>query len=175
MTVLSCLYQFIQSYQTLTVGAIGFTGVIITLITNAKISRNQHERSITHERASLRTALLAELELARKSFSDSSTPRDINHEEAAFFPDSHPQLVYRSLIAKIGLLSPAEISSVIEAYTLINELPTRLRLLSFGHDPSFNIPGYIYISEKHTQTAVGTYRSFLPKIEQALEALKSNT
>lgn len=170
--MLSYIYQLVQSLQTIIVGVIGFSGVIITLITNARMSRKQHERTISHERKSLRIALYAELELAKTTFISSSVTSDNGNEDAAFFPNEYPQPVYRSHITKIGLLSPVEISAIIEAYTLINELPIRLSLLSFGHDPSFDHPGYIYISAAHAETAMDMYRSFLPKIEHALETLK---
>jgi hypothetical protein len=120
----------------------------------------------------LKTALRAELELIRKSFSDKTVSPECDNEDSdAFFPDETYTKVYQNFIGKLGLLSAEEVSAVIEAYTLVDEVPTRLRLLSSGHDPSYDKPGYIFIKAPHGKTASGIYGSFLPSIEKALQKL----
>lgn len=175
------LYQLATDFQTFIVGLIGFSGVIFTLYTNARLSRKQHERNISHEKETLKAALHAELGLARRTFSRIGTPIDERNERdkidegsGAFFPEYYSQSVYQSLISKIGLLPLPAISQVIDAYSLIGELPTRLRLLSSDHDESFERPGYIYIPAEYVDTATSIYRNFLPRIEQALEALQNS-
>src|ERR1700722_373942 len=59
-----------KEYQTLIVGALGFIGVILTLLTNAALDRRQHTRQIEHERTALKAALSAELCIIRDSFDD---------------------------------------------------------------------------------------------------------
>jgi hypothetical protein len=39
--MLDCLYQLAKDFQTLLVGVIGFSGVIITLQKNSRLSREQ--------------------------------------------------------------------------------------------------------------------------------------
>ncbi|MCA8863944.1 MULTISPECIES: hypothetical protein [unclassified Halomonas] len=171
----NCLYQLAQDFQTLIVGFLGFSGVIFTLYMNARLSRKQYDRNITHEAKTIRTALHAELELARRAFVGIGTPSgDSNEDQGAFFPEHYSQSIYQSLISKIGLLSLTEISAVTEAHALISELPIRLNLLSSGHHESFERPGYIYISGEHAETAMSIYRNFLPKIELAVEALQQS-
>lgn len=171
----NCLYQLAQDFQTLIVGALGFLGVIGTLWMNAYLSRKQHERIISHERKTLRIALHAELELARRAFFGISTPSDdSNEDQGVFFPEYYSQAIYQSLISKIGILSLNEVSAVTEAHALIGELPIRLHLLSSGHHESFERPGYIYISTEHAETAMSIYRNFLPKIEHALKTLQQS-
>jgi hypothetical protein len=173
LTMLDCLYQFVKDFQTIIVGLLGFSGVIYTLRMNAQLSQKQHERSVKHDREVLRTALRAELELIRKSFSDKASSIEENNEESdAFYPSESHTSIYQNFVGKLGLLSAEEVSSVIEAYTLIFEAPTRLRLLSSGHDPSYDKPGYIFIKAKHCKTATGIYKSFLPSIEAALQKLR---
>lgn len=52
----------IQSYQTIFVGLLGFAGVIITMLANAAMHRNQLNRKLLHEANSLRTAIKSELD-----------------------------------------------------------------------------------------------------------------
>jgi hypothetical protein len=167
LTMVDCLYQLVKDFQTLLVGVIGFSGVIVTLLMNSRLSRKQHDREV------LKTALCAELELNRKSFSDkASTPEDDQEESGAFYPIEMKTSIYQAFIEKLGLLSTEEVSAVINAYTLIDEAPVRLGLLSSGHDPSYDKPGYIFIKASHSKTAAGIYKSFLPSIETALEKLR---
>ena len=60
----------IKEYQTLVVGALGFTGVILTLIMNARLNREQHTRQIEHERTGLKAALSTELSIISDTFRD---------------------------------------------------------------------------------------------------------
>ncbi len=166
-------YEIFKNFQTLIVGILGFSGVMFTLYTNARIGREQVKNSIAHERGTLKTALSAELGLILAYFYELAKTSDANGEKtSAFYPEEISQLVYRSFITKIGLLSSEQAAAVIKAYSLINELTIRLKLLSAGHDPSFNKQGYIFISEEHEETALSIYRNFIPIIEQAIEALK---
>lgn len=163
---------FFKCYQTFIVGVLGFSGVIITLYMNSKISRDQHKRQIKHERDSVRTAIYSELVIIRKIFQDMCEMVEVSGGvESAFFPNNISNIVYTNFINKIGLLSKNEIESIIEAYSLISDVPLRLNFLSEDHDPSFDKPGYIYISEKYSKSAIGVYKSFLPKIEKALKEL----
>lgn len=173
--MLDSFYQHAKDFQALIVGTLGFWGVIYTLRTNSRLSRDQHERSVKHEREVLKTALRAELELIRKSFLNNSISLESDRKNIdAFFPDKSHTKIYQNFIGKLGLLSVEEVSSIIEAYTLADEVPTRLRLLSSGHDPSYDKPGYIFIKAAYSEAATGIYKSFLPSIEKALQKLGSN-
>ena len=179
-TMTDCIYQFLEHFQTLIVGVIGFSGVVLTLLVNAWLLRRQHAQAIKHEMSTLRTALIAELELIEKSFREKAIPAEDAEDDDdegpsdAFHPGSIPQPIYENFVGKIGLLSKEEVSAVIEAYTLVNEAPSRLQLLSSMHDPSSDQPGYIFISAEHEKTASGIYASFLPTIGEAVAALKSH-
>ncbi len=173
--MLDCIYQIAKDFQTLIVGVLGFTGVIYTLRDNSRLSREQHERNITHEREIMKTALRAELQLIQKAFTDNSKESHDNSEECdAFFPEKSYVDAYQAFVGKLGLLSLEQASAVIEAYTLAEEVPIRLRLLSSGHDQSFEKPGYIFIKAAHCKIAVGIYKALLPAIEEALHKLESN-
>ena len=61
---------FVRQYHTLIVSALGFMGVMATLVMNAYLSRRQHLRKIEHDRKVLRLALRAELKMLRASCRD---------------------------------------------------------------------------------------------------------
>ncbi|MGF1621430.1 MAG: hypothetical protein ACFCUR_12545 [Rhodomicrobiaceae bacterium] len=65
-------YEFAKDFQSVGVGVgvAGFTGVIITLVVNAWLTRKQHERNVNHEHALVSRALLAELHRNRETFVD---------------------------------------------------------------------------------------------------------
>jgi len=164
--------MYFEKYQTFIVGILGFGGVIFTIYMNARLSRVQHERQVAHDREALRTAISSELGLIRKILSGRCEQVDGNDEvSSAFYPEHISTEVYDHIMGNIGLLSQREIEAVIEAYALVNDLPIRLQLLSTDHDSSFDRPGYIYIDAKHAKTAIGIHKSFLPKIEQAIQTL----
>jgi len=170
--MLDCIYQLANDFQTLIVGVLGFWGVIYTLQRNSRLSWEQHERSVKHERKVVKTALYAELELIRKSFFEKSATLEGDREDSdAFFPEESNTKVYQHFLGKLGLLSVEEAAVVIEAYTLVDEVPMRLRLLSSGHDSSYDKPGYIFIKAPHCRTAAGIYKNFLPSIEKALQKI----
>jgi hypothetical protein len=52
--------EFIETYQTLIVGFVGFGGVIIAMLGNARLQRKQDERRERREARALRTALIEE-------------------------------------------------------------------------------------------------------------------
>ena len=167
-------FFFFQKYQTFVVGILGFGGVMLTIFMNARLSRQQYDRQINHEREALRTALHSELEFIRKIFEGRCK---VNQEKeglqsAFFLPENISTQVYSQLINKIGLLSPREIEAVMEAYALVSDLPVRLKLLSTSHDSSFDKPGYIFVASEHAKTAIEMHKSFLPKIELAIKALR---
>lgn len=166
--------MFFETYQTFIVGIIGFGGVMFTIYMNAHLSREQHERNIKHDRESLRIAISSELKLILKMLNHRCEMVDENEEiGSAFYPDHVSTQVYIQFINKLGLLSGKEIEAVMEAYALINDLPIRLQLLTTEHDPSYDRPGYIFIEAEHANTAIGIHKSFMPKIELALNTLNN--
>jgi len=172
--MLDCIYTFVKDFQTLIVGVIGFTGVILTIKKNAAIANEQQAQNINHERATLRNALISELELIRDTFIKNSEVPEGDEQEDAFYPMESHTKVYQSFINKLGLLTNKEASSVITAYTLVDELPIRLNLLSPYEDRSFGRYGYIYIEAQYAEAARGIYASFATKLEDAINHLKRN-
>ena len=97
---------------------------------------------------------------------------DDEGESDAWYPTTTETMVYRSFIHKLGLLSSDQVAAVIKAYTLIEEMPKRIGLLSSERNSSCDKPGYIYVEVPHTKTVAGIYKRFLPSINDAIDKLK---
>jgi hypothetical protein len=165
------MWCFVRQFQTLIVGAFGFIGVMATLAFNAWLARRQHDRTVSHERTSVRVALRAELEAIAESYRDRITmlgEPEQRHSGATLTLDTMTA-VYRSAISRLGLLSAAEIRLVLKAYLLVEQLPDRIKLLA---DSTFvTDPGYVYIPVLNFATAAQMHRNYLGDIELAIAAL----
>ena len=131
--MIDCIVDIFERYQTFIVGLIGFFGVMYTISTNAKLSRNQHQREINHEKLATRTALIEELTILCKNYNDRIemlTPD--NCEGSVLIPVNVPNDAYLQLISKIGLLTPKEIKLVMAAYLLASELPINSTLSDYN-------------------------------------------
>ena len=166
--MLNCLLYLFERFQTFFVGLIGFAGVIYTIAMNAKLTRQQHERQLIQEQTALRTALIAELRVIRKSYEDRiKSLREKDGGQYALIPEYMSKQVYDRLIDRIGLLTPLEVSSVMDAYLIAAELPSRLKLLSKETLGSQEYSGYIKIDEDSAEVAAKMHDSFLEKINTA--------
>lgn len=162
----------LQTYQILITGLLGFTGVIITMLWNAKAQRDQFERNIKHETNSLRAAIKSELkankqayELRIKQFNETSEYSD------ALVPSKLINAIYRELVNKIGLLTDEEIEAIIEVYALMAELPYSMRIL-VGTD---NVGGFnnefIRVTKDKQDLVKKMHEKDLPAINKAMSTI----
>ena len=160
-----------KTFQTLIVGTIGFVGVVYTIYKNGQIARKQTEALRSHARDALRTAIYCELETIKDMFE--IRVKDLRADPSSFIilPESVPINVYTSLRSKIGLLTTEEITPIIKAYLLIEELPLRLKVLSAQSDQGALYEGYIYIGSEHVKNAEKIHENFLKCINEALSLL----
>ncbi|MGD2118239.1 MAG: hypothetical protein PVG66_07765 [Chromatiales bacterium] len=162
----------LQTYQTLIVGALGFIGVIITMLANAKMQRQQYERKILHEANSLRIALKTELNGNRRSFEG----RIKQFEEPVEFGNALIQnrsndKIYNELLSSIGLLTEYEVEQVTQAYDFLAEIPYRIRVIvSTGEIGGFN-DDFISIPKSHQKTVKKIHEVAVPIISKAIEAI----
>jgi hypothetical protein len=162
----------LKEYQTLIVGALGFTGVILTLRTNARLNREQHTRQIEHERTALKAALSAELSIIRDTFRDRiETIGDPPTTTVMWVPLDTMTDVYSHVIDKLGLLSRDQVNLVMHAYLLIRAVPDRLRLME-GVPEIQSVAGYIKISSEHVSDVRRMHENFLGDIDKAISALR---
>jgi hypothetical protein len=169
------MVDLFAKYQTFFVGVLGFTGVIITMVVNAKTQRDLQSNQRQHYAQSARTALLAELkanaEMYESRIKDFSASDGVHH---TIVPSKVVNRVYQTLLPNIGVLSVEEVELVNRAYLLLEELPYRLRIL-VGTD---NVGGlnheFVRIDADRQQVAAGIHEAILPSVRNALSALARN-
>ena len=123
---------------------VGFLGVVLTLLVNAWLSRNQQERSVQHERSVLRVALQSELCRVRELINQrikTLTAKPTNLTDGStrsiifsFVNSENLSVVYESQLHKIGLLTQAEANSVVRSYAFLKELRTTAENLMSIYD-----------------------------------------
>ncbi len=118
-------FDLLRQFQTLVVGIVGFRGVIITLLVNARLSRLQHVRQVEHERTVVRTAPKAELQAVAQSYRGRIERLEDTHSHqrggALLSLDSMTD-VYESMIGHLGLLSESQVQAVLNAYLLVERV-----------------------------------------------------
>ena len=108
--MLNSILQIFETYQTFVTGLLGFSGVIIAMVVNARTQRKLQLQRIEHDKRSLRVALKSELQVNSKSFeqriNDFNEP---GNEGDALIPNKTTDGVYRTLLDQIGLLTEEEV------------------------------------------------------------------
>lgn len=163
---------WLNNYQTLIVGAIGFAGVITTLLVNAKISRDRRRDELEHERATLRAALIEELKINGDSLRENlasleGLPPD--GEKGAFIPTDPMDDAYRSFVPRIGLLTESEVHRVMNAYLYLRTYAARLFLIGV---PPHTGPRHVQVPLENFERLKAEMEAAIPIIEQARDALE---
>jgi hypothetical protein len=173
---LQSVYQFVQNFQGMIVGLIGFTGVIVTLLVNARIARIQHDRQISHQATVVRNLIRVDLRKMRDIFKD-RIQRMGDPGTGFYFPINPMTGLYEKLGERMGLLSEGELLPVLETYALLEELPQRAKFLEVRAPPDapteMQKEGQIYIPAKAAPVLAKMHENFLVKIESALAVLKA--
>lgn len=165
----------LESYQTFFTGLLGFTGVIITMLANAKMQRDQYERKVKHETNSLRAAIKSELNANKKAYElrIEQFGEDSDHNQA-LVPSKLIDNVYEELLNQIGLLTEEEIEKIIEVYLLMAELPYRLRIL-VGTDSVGGINNeFIRVNESQQTIVANIHESILPVIIHTISTIEKH-
>jgi len=164
-----CIFE---KYQTFFTGLLGFTGVVITMVVNARLQRSAQSRKLAHEARTLRVALRAELDANRKAFEGRIQQLDERSDFShALVPNQPINQIYTSHLDKLGLLSDDEIEKVIKAYLLVSDLFFRMRIL-VGTDNVIGINNEIIrLDQERRSIASGMHKSFLPDIKKAIKAI----
>jgi len=171
MCPLAWLMWFMKEYQTLFVGALGFTGVIVTLLTNARLQRSQHTRQVNHERTALKAALSSELSIIRDSYVDRIGMITESQTQSLLVPVDTMTEVYSQSIGKLGLLSRDQVNLVLRAYLLVRAMPARLRFFRGQEPQPSDEIGYLRIGNKNVGHVRQMHENFLVDINAAIAAL----
>ena len=169
------ILELLERFQTSLVGVLGFTGVILTMIVNAKTQRDLQSAQRQHEVRSLRTALLVELKTNAQMYdtriSDLSQADGTHH---ALIPSKVTNNIYQSSLPHVGLLSAHEVESVLRAYLLLEEMPYRLRLLVGTNNVGGYNDEFIRIDANQQHRAKQIHEALLPRLREAVAALEGN-
>ena len=165
----------LQTYQTLIVGRLGFSGVIITMLANAKLQRRRYDRKLQYEANSLRAAIKSELSANRQAFEQRFAQfNEPTEYEDALIQNKSNEKIYSELLSNIGLLTEQEIEKVIEAYALLAEIPYRVRIL-VGTD---GVGGYkdefIRVPKGHQEIVAEMHKMTIPVLSQAIDVIDAH-
>lgn len=163
----------LKEYQTLIVGVVGFAGVIVTLIVNARLARQHHSREIDHEAKVLRVAVRAELEAIRDAFEERiRTLKNPEGWPSIMVPLDTMTDVYGSLIDKLGLLSEPEIRAVMRAYLAVRQMPERLKLLARSAvTPEEREAGFATVDSRYFAALKQMHENYLREVRNALSVI----
>lgn len=168
------MIDFLERFQALVVGALGFVGIIVTIATSAWLTRRQYSLQIKHEGDMLRVALRAELEIIRDAFIDRINMIDnaVPGNISMLIPLETMTDTYSRLLEKIGLLSQDEVRAAMKAYLLVKQLPERLRLLQreLGTEDERERP-FAKIDSEFFNAISQMHKNYLEDIEAALSEL----
>lgn len=167
------MYSAIKDFQWLLVGAVGFVGVIVTLLVNAGLARRQHTRQVEHDATVLRLALRAELETIRHILRDwLDTFNDPDGGKGFFTPLESVTDVYERTLEQLGLPKEHEIRAVMYAYLPIRQLPEVLKLLEQSYlSPSERAHGGAYKEGSYGQGLKRLHESALEGVEKTLSVI----
>jgi hypothetical protein len=119
----------IQPWQTIIGAIVGFSGVCLTIFFTWEASRLADFRRFKTEATSLRKGLYVELSLIDHSVTDTIEAIRLKPEEPFPIARIERNLLYRSNLDKLTLLTPDEVASVYEAYDAVSFIDANNRLL----------------------------------------------
>ena len=163
------LEEFQTGVATLIVGMLGFAGVIITLVVNARITRRDAREARRHERETLARALLAELSSHRQSVKKNVEDMEKTNMGTGQFlvPAIIETPVFDANVSHLGRLSAAQVGLVLDAYLVLKEYNRSLVLVSTPENS-----GHYRAVEAQCAPQVGLMlQSLLPHLDAAIAAL----
>jgi hypothetical protein len=163
---------WLHTYQTLIVGGLGFAGVIVTLLVNARQTRKLRREERQHECQTLRVALLEELKINKKAFV--SNREDIQNKAPApgggyAMPLDPIDDAYREFIHRIGLLSQAEVGKVMNAYLTLRTYHTALLFMGTPLAPNSR---HIRVPVEYSQGLAALLDGLIGPIDEAVGTME---
>jgi len=168
---------WLQQFQGTVIGLVGFAGVIATLFMNDLIARRQHAAAVMHERHSLRTALIEELQVLRSMY-DGNARTCLKAQEK--IPNPPPRAafdvpvydmtdIYDRSTPRLGILSSPELGKVMRAYMMHRQV--RHRIVNLLADPQTITASSVKVPATRTPLLKATCESLLPELDDAIALL----
>ena len=169
------VYDVLKDFQGGLVGILGFGGVMITLLYNARTARAVRQQVIVHERTTLRVALSVELKMIANSL------KGIQESLVGPAPDPEPGTpagaretapllpfeIYSANLGKLGLLDPYQVDAVILAYSTLKSLQAGLKPNEIGPNR-----GFYLVQREWIDPIYRVHGYALKLIADAIESLK---
>ncbi|ENS5608791.1 hypothetical protein ACE1RU_003731 [Vibrio mimicus] len=156
-------------YQTLVAGLVGFLGVIISILANGYLARKQERAQRFHEKDTILAALRAELKVNLATIKMRSEQLSIpspSHRNQGYLPILVFNDVYKSSLHKIGVLEDKQAEQVIKMYLLLEELPTKMQLLSGTELVSSSF--VLFSTIEHRQHAAAEHKVLVDMLKSTL-------
>ena len=168
--------------------AVGFFGVILTLVCNAYLSRRAQKNQWRHERTrlkdtqkrdrvALRVILLAELRVSREHtrrtlliYEKAKAPPDGKPTRGAVVPISNTDEIFRISISRIGVLSVPEVERIVEVYAKLRARHAVLRTL---HSSAPRNDEFVIVLSENLDSEIRTTADLLGFVDSAIETLKT--
>lgn len=163
-------YEIMKDFQgaiaAVFTGAVGFSGVILTLNRNAKIARDARAETIAHTERTVRTALLEELRAYHRIWLHFLNTLD-KMDGYIILPAPFGHDVYNALMKDIGVLNADQVGAVIDAHMSVDAYMSTLQLLA--HD--FKGFRAIHPSSGNILSAKYNAESLLKELTEAIDSL----
>jgi len=130
------LFEFASEFQTAIVGIIGFGGVILTQVLNARYARQREEAALKSKRDAVTAAILTELKVFRDVIAtNADSPRP---EEGIFTHMPRPKrTVSTELMNELGLVHTNSLEDVLLGLLTIDEIGRSLIFLADESNEDF--------------------------------------
>jgi hypothetical protein len=158
--------ELIERFQTAIVGVVGFAGVIITLLANARIAERTRKRERKDRAAVVATLIQAEMRLLLGAV---LLGADVPPPEKSDFV-KFPVLKTRfsdSALNELGVLTPELCSKVIMAISTIHNIMAKTRLLGAQADDE-----YISVPAENCEMVSRIYSTHIEQLTEAVIALE---
>ena len=166
--VISDFLDCIVRFQTLIAGVLVFLGVFFTLAFNAWLARNERRESLKLERQAIRTALIEELKIVKMSLVDGIEKIEQQKDSTgAMIPNGTMSDIYKTLLPRIGLLTPIQVEKVLFAYMSAIQFRENLTLPQGATSQEH----HIYLPHTAFDAFVNGLRNLTPHIDEAILSL----
>ena len=166
-----------ERFQTALVGVLGFAGVILTLLHNARETKRQGERALRNEQASVFSALHAELTVHRGTLHEAVAAFQTPRGSAAgkfIIPVTSEFPVYDALLPRIGILPSHKVRAVIYAYLSADTLCKSL-IMFRRHGGDYEGDGdYVSVNVTRAEELTMMFTSVMQSFDKAIREVAPN-
>ncbi len=143
------VWCFVETFQTLIAGVLGFGGVILTIRASAKSARQQELNRLKQRAVSLSSALREELEIIASALErGAESLRNVSPRSGddSLVPTDELNSVYKANLANLSELPPGDVRLIVEANLKLASYVNGIVLFSKPERPA---EGYLAIPPRN--------------------------